>query len=319
MVKRAIKILAGLVVVIMLAVPGAALLIDDDSLADLLQAIPGAAGSTDDIIARKRAMASTLANFAGDAFTSLDSVYLELFGTSSAKKPMNKVVIDLAPGSMRKPAAQPKPESSGALSPSQPLLSQPPPLPPEATLPQATQPPPNEPPVPAEREPVVSPSPQAKPEPPQAVARTAPRKAPVRTARKKTTPDPSVDQDHKRGLLFYKGIGVDKDFKKAAQWFKQAAKKGHAGAQYNLGIMSYLGQGVEQDYSQAAVWFEKAGDQDHAAAQYNLGFLFYEGKGVTKDDLQAFMWIDRSANLGDEKAVRARDTLQKALPKEIFK
>ena len=30
------------------------------------------------------------------------------------------------------------------------------------------------------------------------------------------------------------------------------------------------------------------------------------------------MWIDRSANLGDEKAVRARETLQKALPKEIF-
>ena len=30
------------------------------------------------------------------------------------------------------------------------------------------------------------------------------------------------------------------------------------------------------------------------------------------------MWIVRSANLGDEKAVRARETLQKALPKEIF-
>ena len=31
------------------------------------------------------------------------------------------------------------------------------------------------------------------------------------------------------------------------------------------------------------------------------------------------MWIDRSANLGDEKAIRVRDSLQKALPKEIFK
>ena len=37
------------------------------------------------------------------------------------------------------------------------------------------------------------------------------------------------------------------------------------------------------------------------------------------DNLQAFMWIDRSANLGDEKAIRARETLQKALPKKIFK
>lgn len=130
--------------------------------------------------------------------------------------------------------------------------------------------------------------------------------------------DTGNDQDHKRGLLFYKGIGVDKDFKKAVQWFKRAAKKGHSGAQYNLGIMSYLGQGVPQDYAQAAFWFQKAGENDHAAAQYNLGFLYYEGKGVVKDDLQAFMWIDRSANLGDEKAVRARDTLQKALPRKIF-
>ena len=83
--------------------------------------------------------------------------------------------------------------------------------------------------------------------------------------------------------------------------------------------MSYLGQGVRQDYAISANWFQKAGEQDHAAAQYNLGFLYYEGKGVEKDNLQAFMWIDRSANLGDEKAIRARETLQKALPKKIFK
>jgi len=31
---------------------------------------------------------------------------------------------------------------------------------------------------------------------------------------------------------------------------------------------------------------------------------------VEKDDLQAFMWIDRSANLGDDKAKRARETMQ---------
>jgi hypothetical protein len=82
--------------------------------------------------------------------------------------------------------------------------------------------------------------------------------------------------------------------------------------------MTYLGQGVDQDYRQAAEWFRRAGEQDHAAAQYNLGFLYYEGKGVERDNLQAYMWIDRAASLGDDKAVKARDTLQKALPKDIF-
>ena len=82
--------------------------------------------------------------------------------------------------------------------------------------------------------------------------------------------------------------------------------------------MSYLGQGTPKDYAKAANWFEKAGNQDHATAQYNLGYIYYEGKGVEKDNLQAYMWIDRSANLGDKKAIRARDTMQIVLPKNIF-
>ncbi|MBT7250890.1 MAG: sel1 repeat family protein, partial [Rhodospirillaceae bacterium] len=69
----------------------------------------------------------------------------------------------------------------------------------------------------------------------------------------------------------------------------------------------------------AAKWFRKAGEQDHAAAQYNLGFLFYEGKGVQKDDQEAYHWIDQAARLGDRKAAKARETLEKVLPKEIFK
>ncbi|PPR71949.1 MAG: Secretory immunoglobulin A-binding protein EsiB [Alphaproteobacteria bacterium MarineAlpha3_Bin4] len=127
-----------------------------------------------------------------------------------------------------------------------------------------------------------------------------------------------ADANYKRGLLYYKGVGVAKDYKTAAQWFKHAADSGHPVAQYNLGIMSYLGQGMTQDFSGAAEWFRLAGEQNHAAAQYNLGFLYYEGNGVEKDTLQAYMWIDRAANQGDKKAAHARDTLKKALPPEIF-
>ena len=127
------------------------------------------------------------------------------------------------------------------------------------------------------------------------------------------------DTEHKRGLLYYKGITVPKDFRQASDWFNKAAAKGHAGAQYNLGIMAYLGQGMTQSFAEAAKWFRKAGEQDHAAAQYNLGFLFYEGKGVQKDDQEAYHWIDQAARLGDRKAAKARETLEKVLPKEIFK
>ncbi|NQW02007.1 MAG: sel1 repeat family protein [Rhodospirillales bacterium] len=141
--------------------------------------------------------------------------------------------------------------------------------------------------------------------------------------RKPPPPTPKTDngsEEHKKGLTYYKGIGgVAKNFKTAATWFRQSSAKGNAASQYNLGIMAYLGQGEPQSFEQAAKWFQQAANQDHALAQYNLGFLFYEGKGVEKDDLQAFMWIDRAARLGDEKAIKARDTLEKILPKDILK
>ena len=285
MAKRILKILAGLVATVVLFVPGVAMFVDDETLSGILEDAPVLGPYTDQIITTKSDAANRLADAFADAVAGLGSFYLKVFGFSSTNDQVaKKVVIELS---------APPPKSA----------NRPPP--------QAMVTPPAEPAFKAS----VEKSPPAKVNPPK----TNTNKTPSEIAR--STPpvtDAGTDQDHKRGLLFYKGIGVDKDFKKAAQWFKRAAKNTHSGAQYNLGIMSYLGQGVPQDYAQAAHWFQKAGEQDHAAAQYNLGFLYYEGKGVEKDDLQGFMWIDRSANLGNDKAKRARETLQKALPREIF-
>ena len=144
------------------------------------------------------------------------------------------------------------------------------------------------------------------------------------TPKPRPTPPPAEKMDtgtseHKTGLTFYKGIGgASKSFKTARKWFLLAADKANAAAQYNLGIMAYLGQGTEQSYEEAAIWFERAAKQDNTLAQYNLGFLFYEGKGVRKDVLQAFMWIDRAARLGDKKAIKALETLEKLLPKDLI-
>ncbi len=128
----------------------------------------------------------------------------------------------------------------------------------------------------------------------------------------------TAEAAHHQALLYYKGDGVGKDFRKAAEWFQKAAAKGFPKSQYMLGVMAYQGLGEPQDFAEAAKWFRKAGEQQHTGAQYNLGFLYYEGKGVKKDDLQAYMWIDRAANLGHEKSIQARTTLKKILPKEIY-
>ena len=297
MIKRFIKALAFLVLVLVLVIPSAALLVDDETLSSAIEGMPVIGGYSENILNSKQRISITLAEYVGGALNTLETLYFDVLGFSASPQ-TQKVVMELAP-----------PAPAGDLTP--------PPSPPEpAPKPQARKPPPRKAvthrPQPAAKKAEKKKIKAAKPLPARQVAR-------LPTARKKPAKkDPTADQDHKRGLLFYKGIGVDKDFKKAGQWFRRAATKGHAGAQYILGIMSYLGQGLEQDFAKAALWFQRAGEQDHAAAQYNLGFLYFEGKGVDRDNLQAYMWIDRSASLGDEKAIRARDTLQKALPKEIF-
>ena len=215
------------------------------------------------------------------------------------------------PASMMAPAAHtpapaPAPEMAHVPEPAQPAPT------PEVTH---TTPAPTPDPTPT---PAPTPTPT-----PVKIAKATPAPMPAKPAPKPaaipTDPNaPPGDADHKKGLLYYKGVEVPQDYKMAADWFRKAATKGHKGSQYNLGIMHYMGKGVVQSFEIAAKWFQGAAEKEHAAAQYNLGFLYYEGKGVAKDDRKAFMWIDRAAKLGDKKAVAARDTLAKTLPKEML-
>lgn len=357
MLRRIIKIVAALAVVIPLAVVAAIPFIGDEALYGALVATPVAGDYADAILNRKQRIEAALVRYGDEIALAWKSLAGDGWG-GGGRPPMGtpRVVLALPTSPPEAGAdqgwavkAEPKGDAAPAIQPPPPpSVSPPPPVAPRPTVarpaPLDLAPPP--PPLAAEPEAMPEKKPKTKPAgrpAAETAAKPAPEAAPLpapkpqaresasrltlpaaRTARapvprKPAVPDETADQDHKRGMLFYKGIGVDKDFKKAAQWFRRAAEKGHAVAQYNLGIMTYLGQGVDQDYRQAAEWFRRAGEQDHAAAQYNLGFLYYEGRGVERDNLQAYMWIDRAASLGDDKAVKARDTLQKALPKDIFK
>jgi|GEM_PF-5221040 len=77
----------------------------------------------------------------------------------------------------------------------------------------------------------------------------------------------------KRYLLacrYYKGEGLEKDYKLSAYWCTKAAEQGHAEAQYNLGISYYQGEGVDKDIKKAVYWYAKAAEQGHKNAQESL-------------------------------------------------
>lgn len=95
-----------------------------------------------------------------------------------------------------------------------------------------------------------------------------------------------TDPWNRRGGAASDSLGQGADLAAAARWYEEAARQGHAGAQYALGNMRLMGEGVEQDDGEAARWHEKAAAQGHAAARLNLAKLQQIGKLKTAAELQ---------------------------------
>jgi outer membrane biosynthesis protein TonB len=319
--KLVLAILFGLFASISLGVAGFVLIMPDDDLTAQVRPMPIIGPYADSIIRMKHNTTDSVSYFVEDTFYRLKSTWHGITHFSLIDR-TQKVVIQLDPVRIKEQQstvheAPPAPPVIPTAKPMQEHVAEP------------TQ-------LDKQPEPVASPP--KKPIPLKTEAAHAPKKAvknkktalahPVKKLIPKPRPikkPPPVSKtdtgtsEHKTGLTFYKGIGgASKNFKTARKWFLLAADKANAAAQYNLGIMAYLGQGTEQSDEEAAIWFERAAKQDNTLAQYNLGFLYYEGKGVQKDDLEAFMWIDRAARLGDQKALQARKTLEKLLPKNLI-
>jgi len=72
---------------------------------------------------------------------------------------------------------------------------------------------------------------------------------------------------------------------------------------YDAGINYYEGiNGVEQDYAKAVEYFREAAEQEHAKAQYYLGLCYLNGDGVEQDFQESIDWYEKAANNGDEDA-----------------
>lgn len=150
------------------------------------------------------------------------------------------------------------------------------------------------------------------------------------------------------GLLYFNGLGIDRDAREAARWFRLAADQGYAAAQSYLGAMYRSGNGVEQDASEARKWFTRAATQGDAFAQNalgtlnqlgqggpinlveavkwyrlaaeqgnsdgqtNLGYLYLQGQGLRTDRAEAERWFKKAATQGNARATTALVEMSKA-------
>lgn len=119
------------------------------------------------------------------------------------------------------------------------------------------------------------------------------------------------------GMIYHFGLGTLQNRAEAVRWYKLAADKGLANAQYNLGLVSCPGTLCTQELaSEAAFWYKRAAKQGFAEAQHRLGLLYGRGLGVPKDDVAASMWLSLAAARGCPEAGLAQEAITARLNPE---
>lgn len=142
--------------------------------------------------------------------------------------------------------------------------------------------------------------------------------------------DSTIDETYHRAQKYYHGIGVApsaRNARKAFQWFRQGAERGHAPSQCALGMCYYNGRGCSTDATTAMYWFHQAALQGHAEAQYQLanGYVLHMSRLTFAPDgprtygndlLMAMHWYRAAAQRRHTGAIRvledffARNLLQ---------
>lgn len=105
------------------------------------------------------------------------------------------------------------------------------------------------------------------------------------------------------GLLYERGLGVEKDLNKAADYYKQAASKGLPEAESRLGhLLLESGDKIKKQSQSAEYWIERAAQHGVAEAQATLGRLYYEGNHLPINNSEAVRWLRQAASQGHYEA-----------------
>lgn len=93
------------------------------------------------------------------------------------------------------------------------------------------------------------------------------------------------------------GRFFQQDYEEARKWMERAATKGDPEAQFMLGRYYVGGYGFD-DEQKLYEWVSKAAEQGHVEAEYVVGGCFKYGMGVAEDSVQANKWFSKAAESG---------------------
>jgi uncharacterized protein len=115
------------------------------------------------------------------------------------------------------------------------------------------------------------------------------------------------------GGIYFQGLGVAQDFKKARKWLMLSAEQGDDRAMYNLGVIYLQGAGITKNPEKAFSLFESSAKKGNVKAQNALGEMFAFGDGITKNFVQAFKWWSIAYVNGDKGVLRNLNIAKKRL------
>ena len=112
---------------------------------------------------------------------------------------------------------------------------------------------------------------------------------------------------------------AQKGDKVAFQKLLTLGERGTLSAEFNLGFLYQHGEGVDKDAKKAAEWYQKAAERGHPSAQYNLGGMYLRGDGVEKDLVMAYFWRKIAAGDEDEQSAGVSAIAKKMTSSELSK
>lgn len=109
------------------------------------------------------------------------------------------------------------------------------------------------------------------------------------------------------------------NYKAAYEELWPAARSGNAEAEELIGVMYAMGLGIQRDDRRAFEWYLRSAMKGHPGAQSGVGWYYEVGRGLPSIDLvRAYMWYTLSAIGGDPDAAISLEEVQKKMnPAEI--
>ncbi len=106
-------------------------------------------------------------------------------------------------------------------------------------------------------------------------------------------------------------------FVEAREALQPLARSGNADAEELIGVMYAMGLGVEKDDRRAFEFYLRSSMKGHPGAQSGIGWYYEVGRGLPAPDLvRAYMWYTLSAIGGDPDAAVSQEEVVKKMTQE---